>query len=93
MLHRYWLEFDIAPGDMEAYPSFAALTLGCGVTAFDYEDALVVLAEEVLRGDPLPSITSSREDVDVSQLDQNHVLPNIAPPHERGVWFPAGVRS
>jgi hypothetical protein len=28
------------------------------------------------------------EDVDVSQLDAGHVLPNMGDPTLRGVWFP-----
>ena len=28
------------------------------------------------------------EDVDVRDLDQNHVVPNMDPPNFHGVWFP-----
>lgn len=28
------------------------------------------------------------EDVDVRDLDQNHVVPNMGPPNFKGVWFP-----
>jgi hypothetical protein len=30
------------------------------------------------------------EDVDVTTLDANHVLPNMMPPSVRGVWYPIG---
>ena len=29
------------------------------------------------------------EDIDIRELDQNHVVPNMAPVNLRGVWFPA----
>lgn len=30
------------------------------------------------------------EDVDVSTLDPEHVLPNTGVPAARGIWFPLG---
>jgi len=38
-------------------------------------------------------VTDIIEDVDVSTLDANHVLPNMAPPNLRGVWFPLGYQD
>jgi len=80
MLHRYWLEF--APE--EGVP--LGLGWGCGVTAFDLRDA-VQLVTVMLGVDP-PEPVKVTEDVDVSTLDAGHVLPNMYPPNERGVWFP-----
>ena len=40
--------------------------------------------------DPLPPVKEIRENVDVSSLDEGHVLRNIGPLHVRGVWFPRG---
>jgi hypothetical protein len=54
-----------------------------------YEDAMYVLHERLFGDDPTPAIARVTEDVDVSTLDEGHVLPNIGIPTMRGVWFPA----
>ena len=38
----------------------------------------------------MPAIKDMVEDVDVSTLDANHVLPNMGITLKRGVWFPQG---
>jgi hypothetical protein len=76
-LHRYWLEWE---------PRDKNLTIGCGVTAFDEEDALALIAAAL--GRELPRPARVIEDVDVSMLDPRHVVPFIYPSNERGVWFP-----
>lgn len=79
-LHRYWVRFDDAP------PS---LGLGMGVTAVDRADAeSLVAASTFLDGQPLPAIREMVEDIDVRDLDQSHVAPNIGDPTVRGVWYP-----
>jgi hypothetical protein len=85
-LRRYWFKF----GPLKT-PS--ALNIGCGITAYDYDDAINVLREQVFASQPLPSIASFVEDVDVSTLDQKHVLPNLGQVVKRGVWFPLGFES
>jgi hypothetical protein len=87
-LHRFWLQFSIAPGDVDRYSSWAGLGLGCGITAFTFEDALAVVRQAILGGDPLPDVVQLIEDIDVRTLDQGRVVPNMGPPNERGVWFP-----
>ena len=62
--------------------------LGCGVTAFTFEDAIAVLRETVFGADPTPEVEQVLEDVDVQTLDAGRVRPNMGPPNERGVWFP-----
>ncbi len=84
-LHRFWFRFGV---DHTKLP--LGLGPGCGVTAYDYDDAKAILIERVFRGASLPPIVEYIEDVDVSTLDSGHVLPNMASPHERGVWFPQG---
>ena len=79
-LHRYWIEFDASDA-----PS--GMTSGCGVTAFDREDAMRLLSQAI--GCTPPPPVRVIEDVDVSTLDQRHVLLNMHPPSRRGVWFPA----
>jgi hypothetical protein len=85
-LHRYWFKFALGLGD----PHPAGVLLGCGVTAYNYDDALQVLRERVFVDQELPEIVEKVEDVDVSSLDPGHVLPNMRSPTERGVWFPRG---
>ena len=76
-LTRYWFELE---GETIS-------RLGYGVTAYGEADALELLAAAI--GRPLPRVRSVIVDIDVSTLDGGHVLPNVvAPPSERGVWFP-----
>lgn len=62
--------------------------LGCGVTAFSYEDALDLLQDKVFTEKPIPPVSSVIEDVDVSTLDADHVRPNMGNPLKCGIWFP-----
>lgn len=85
-LHRYWIEFDI-----DALSNLPiGVGLGCGVTAYDRDDALRLVEERVFRGQALPNVKSINENVDISQLDAGHVRPNMLNPLPRGIWFPAG---
>lgn len=81
LLRRYWLTFK----DTTSH----AYSREYGVTAYDYDDAVHLLREKVFRDD-VPKPLSVEEDVDVSALDERHVLPNIAPTNWRGVWYPVG---
>jgi hypothetical protein len=83
-LVRFWIEFEHT---MDDQPPPGTL-IGVGVTAVDQEDALTLVV--VLKGDPLPPIKALRPNVDVSALDEGHVIPNMEPPVERGVWYPRG---
>ena len=82
-LIRYWFEFNFA--DSGLHPS---LLRGCGVTAYSYDDALRLLSEYVFKGNCLPPIANVIENVDVSTLDTNHILPNMGVCIWRGVWYP-----
>jgi len=88
-LRRFWIEFEGQLGD--GLP--AGVLVGCGVTAFNYDDAVNLVRERVFEGDQLPRIKKCVEDVDVSALDQGHVLPNMSSPTERGIWFPLGYEA
>ena len=79
-LRRFWFEFrgaDIPLG----------YTMGCGVTAFDEDDAADLIRGRIGR---LPEVARVIADVDASTLDEGHVLPNMDAPVWRGVWFPMG---
>lgn len=86
-LKRFWFQFDSTDGELP--PGFK---LGCGVTAFGYEDAISMVRERFSNafGASLPTILNCIEDVNVSALDENHVIPNMNPPKLRGIWFPRG---
>jgi hypothetical protein len=86
-LRRYWFEFD-APKE---HPHAAEIVMGCGVTAYHEDDAVVLLRQQMFEGDPLPPIRRVIEDIDVSTLDENHIRPNMGVPVWRGVWFPRRV--
>lgn len=81
-LRRYWFIFP-----KSAKPS--PLNIGCGVTAYDYDDAIDLLRQRVFNGGE-PSVAEVIADVDVSTLDKRHVLPNMGSTVVRGVWFPLG---
>jgi hypothetical protein len=74
LLHRYWFKTKVG--------------LGIGVTAYSIEDARRLI-EEVVRPQGLErEVLEIIADVDVRELDQGHVIPNMGPPNFRGVWHP-----
>jgi hypothetical protein len=84
MLHRYWFEFDLSRSEAPT----VRYGLGCGVTAYDYEDALNLLKEVAFEESDLPPIRNVVEDIDIATLDAKHVRPNMGIPVFRGVWYP-----
>jgi hypothetical protein len=82
MLVRFWVRFRGTPD--EVWPCI----LGCGVTAYSLDDAMLLIKKTVYPDRPVPSIDSIIEGIDVSSLDANHVLPNIGVPARLGVWYP-----
>jgi len=81
-LKRYWFTFPRSSGP-------TALNVGCGVTAYNYNDAVSLLRERVFGGNE-PDVVDFKENVDVSKLDKSHVVPNMGPVIARGIWFPLG---
>jgi len=79
LLTRFWLEFT----STSPYP------VRFGVTAYSLEDALYLLKQQAALGHNLAP-TSVVENVDIRTLDPNHVRPNMAPPSQRGIWYPLG---
>jgi len=61
---------------------------GFGVTAYSIDDAKTLLAQAGCSSDALKETNDVLENVDVSKLDANHILPNIGPSNLRGVWYP-----
>lgn len=79
-LHRYWIRFDGSAN----HPGAA---MGCGVSAVDRQDAVSLIAADLGEA-AVESIRDVVEDVDVRQLDEGHVIPNMGDPSLRGIWFP-----
>jgi hypothetical protein len=61
-LIRYWFLF-------ETDRSPRALNLGCGVSAYGYDDALALLNERVFKDGIVPRILELKENVDISLVD------------------------
>ncbi|QIH34428.1 hypothetical protein [Sphingobacterium sp. DR205] len=85
---RYWLTFNL---ENFADPPFG-IKLGCGVTALSKYDALKIVEEKIFFNTAIPPISSIIGDIDVSSLDENHIIPNMSSPTMRGIWFPLGYQ-
>ena len=82
MLHRFWVRFTGENNDVFPFQN------GCGVTAYDLEDAIYLLQTKEFRKRNTPKIASIIVDIDVSTLDADHILPNLGICSNRGIWFP-----
>ena len=85
-MRRFWFEFNI--DSLKDIPT--GIKMGCGITAFDYNDAITILEEKVFSRSTKPNFKKVVEDIDIRLLDQGHVIPNMKSPTDRGVWFPLG---
>lgn len=83
---RYWIEFEIDLDDWGSPNSL--LRAGCGVTGVNLDDCLCLIQQQILNGAELPPMKRVIEDVDISTLDSNHVIPNMGLVIKRGIWFP-----
>ena len=62
--------------------------LGFGVTAYSVDDAKRLVDDAARRLGWDYEVLGIVEDVDVRDLAQGHVVPNMGPPNFRGVWYP-----
>jgi hypothetical protein len=85
-MRRFWFELDLSIDK----PHPPGTLLGCGITAYDLNDALGILHNTVFNGFAAPKIKNVKEDIDIRSLDQGHVIPNMGVVTNRGVWFPLG---
>ena len=89
MLTRYWIEFKYdKPSDLPY-----GFCNGCGITAFDFNDALKIIQEKIFKNASIPELKAKTENIDIRTLDAGHVLPNMLSPDKRGVWFPMGFQD
>lgn len=80
LLIAYWFEFE-----GWGIGSYA------GVTAYSLDDAKNLLKKQFFEGllkIETPQINKVVENVQFKDLDQNHIVPNMGPITERGVWYP-----
>ena len=87
LLKRFWVTFEFTDKD-RAESVIVGLGYGCGVTAYSLDDAVVIIKRDLFINASMPEIREVVENVDLSTLDEKHVLPNIRPPADRGIWFP-----
>jgi hypothetical protein len=87
-LRRYWIRFDVSMKDEHA----PGTLLGIGVTAYSREDALQIIRDKVYKQEVLPPVADLIEDVSISELDAQHVVPNLGSHFVRGVWYPVGFQ-
>jgi len=85
-MKRFWFQFEF--DNQMTIP--AGLSMGCGITALDYSDAIEILRQKIFKNKKVPHIKKVVENIDVSTLDSGHVLPNMNAPNLRGIWFPIG---
>lgn len=85
-MHRFWFQFNADTRDLPL-----GLGYGLGVTAASYDDALRGITTSVFEGAAPPEHLVVT-DVDVRNLDQRHVVPNMDDPTLPGVWYPRGYR-
>ena len=97
-LHRYWIEFEILPVEHPPPSAPGAISLdggsrryrmlsqGVGVTGYDLDDCLGIVAE-VLEGD-LPVVRAVLTDPDMSGPEWNSRLASSGSPVWRSIWFP-----
>jgi hypothetical protein len=62
--------------------------LGIGVTAYSPAEAEALARDVATHMGWTFEANGVMEDVDVRQLDQNHVVPNMGPVTFHGVWYP-----
>lgn len=62
--------------------------LGIGVTAYDSVEAIELASTRSRELNWAFAPSQMTEDVDISTLDQNHVVANMSSPSVRGAWYP-----
>lgn len=85
-LQKFWFRF-------EPLPRATAVNIGCGVTAFDREDAFSIIKQCIFGENDPPPILECKNDVSLDDIEQNHARPNVGDLEVRGIWFPQGYGS
>ena len=74
LLTRYWFNSKVG--------------LGVGVTAHSLDESIALVKAEPLAMICEPNFDTARENVDIRELDQDHVIPNMGVCTNFGIWFP-----
>ncbi len=74
LLKRYWFE--------------TSKFRGVGITAYSLSDANFLFKELCENSHINYQVLKIVEDVDIRNLDQNHIIPNMGAPDFRGIWYP-----
>jgi hypothetical protein len=85
-MERYWIKFDISLKDSPP----VGILQGIGVTANDLNEAKKIIRDQVFKGKPLPKIKTCSEDIDISKIENEHILLNMGNSAKRGIWYPLG---
>lgn len=85
-MKRYWFTFNKSQSTVLPY----GVAMGCGITAFNLEDAKSILLQKVFNSKIIDLSYEVIEDININELDRNHVIPNMLSPSIRGVWYPIG---
>lgn len=94
-LKRYWFEFDY-PKPRIGHGIYIPACGCCGITAFDYQDALKIMRQFMLRDNETPIFKRVIENIDISTIEDEKLFtyanenlrPNLGVSIWRGVWFP-----
>ena len=76
------------PGGLRRFWFPAGGNFGIGATGYDLADATNLASAAAAELRWTIDLASVIEDVDVSDLEQNHVRPNMGVVVFRGVWYP-----
>ena len=79
-LTTFWLTF----------PKDDHLPQGIGVTAYNEEDVYILLNEQGWLWHEEAQEVCIKHNIQINELDQNHVVNNMGPMQFRGVWYPCG---
>jgi hypothetical protein len=87
-LKRHWFEFE-HPKSRIGHGAYIPACGCCGITAYNYTDALKILHRFFLRDNAKPIFSRVVENVDVSLIDDDNIQRDLGVPIWRGVWNPA----
>jgi hypothetical protein len=83
-MKAYWVEFK--KSGLRGLP--VGTWLGCGVTAYDKEDAIKLLKQLLFKNWNSVPVLSIKENISINDLDQHDVAPDIGNIQVRGIWYP-----
>jgi hypothetical protein len=87
-LKRYWFEFDFGDDELSRY-GYLPISRGCGITAYDYDDALHIMRYFLIQDKEMLRLGRVIENIDISTIEDMNIIPNLGVPVWRGVWYPA----